>query len=206
MILQGTEEWFAARLGKVTASRVDEMMAKTKSGAISASRKNLAAELMLERVTGQREDGFVSAAMRFGIEQEPLARLAYSIHAGLDIEEIGFIEHPTIARSGASPDGLVGIDGMIEIKCGNTATHCRWAIAGVIPPEHILQLHWQLACSGRKWNDFVSFDPRMPEGQQLFIRRLLRDDEQISKLEQEVVKFDAEIEALVEACNKVTWY
>ena len=205
MILQGTEEWFAARIGRVTASRIDDMMAKTKSGP-SASRKNLAAQLMLERVTGQREDGFVSAAMKFGLEQEPLARLAYSIHTGLDIEEVGFIDHPTIARSGASPDGLVGTDGLIEIKCPNTATHVAWAIAGVIPPEHILQLHWQLACTGRKWNDFVSFDPRMPEGQQMFIRRLLRDDEQISKLEQEVVKFDAEIDALVEACNKVTWF
>jgi putative phage-type endonuclease len=205
VIVQGSDRWFSARLGKVTASRIKDMMAQTKTGP-SASRKNLAAQLMLERVTGQREEGYINAAMTFGIETEPLARLAYSIHTGQDIEEVGFIDHPTIARSGASPDGLVGTDGMCEIKCGNTATHVAWAIAGIVPPEHALQMQWQMACTGRKWNDFVSFDPRMPEGQQMFIRRLLRDDEQISKLEQEVVKFDAEIDALVEACSKAQWY
>jgi putative phage-type endonuclease len=202
---QDTQQWLNDRLGKITASRIKDMMAQTKTGQ-SASRKNLAAQLMLERVTGQRENGFVSAAMTFGIETEPLARLAYSLHTGFDVEETGFIDHPTIARSGASPDGLVGIDGMVEIKCGNTATHIGWAIAGIVPPEHALQMQWQMACTGREWNDFVSFDPRMPEGQQMFIRRLYRDDDFISTLEQEVVKFDAEIEALVESCNKVTWY
>jgi putative phage-type endonuclease len=202
---QDTQQWLDDRIRKITASRIKDMMAQTKTGP-SASRKNLAAQLMLERVTGQREECYVNDAMRHGAETEPLARLAYSLHTGQDVEEVGFIDHPTIARSGASPDGLVGTEGMVEIKCGNTATHIGWAVAGVVPPEHALQMQWQMACTGRKWNDFVSFDPRMPDGQQLFIRRLLRDDELISKLEQEVVKFDAEIDALVEACNKVTWY
>jgi putative phage-type endonuclease len=202
---QDTTQWLNDRIGKITASRIKDMVAQTKTGP-SASRKNLAAQLMLERVTGQREECYVNAAMVWGTETEPLARLAYSLHTGQDVEEVGFIDHPTIARSGASPDGLVSLDGMVEIKCGNTATHIGWAIAGVIPPEHALQMQWQMACTGREWNDFVSFDPRMPDGQQLFIRRLHRDDELISNLEQEVVKFDAEIDALVEACNKATWY
>jgi putative phage-type endonuclease len=202
---QDTQEWLQDRVGMITASRIKDMMAQTKSGP-SASRKNLAAELMLERVTGQRGERFVNAAMSFGTETEPLARLAYSLHTGHDVEEVGFIHHPTIARSGASPDGLVSLEGMVEIKCGNTDTHIGWAIAGVVPPEHVPQMQWQMACTVRAWNDFVSFDPRMPEGQQLFIRRLHRDDDYIAKLEQEVVKFDAEIEQMIADLGGVKWY
>jgi putative phage-type endonuclease len=205
-MIQGTEEWFAARIGKVTASRISDVVAKIKNGDPAASRKNYAAELMLERVTGQRAPGFVNAAMTFGIETEPLARLAYSLHKALDIEEVGFIDHPTVLRSGASPDGLVGLHGMVESKCPNTATHIAWAIAGVVPAEHVLQMQWQMACAGKDWNDFVSFDPRMPEGQQLFIRTLYRDNELIEKLEKQVVEFDAEVEKLVADLKSVTWY
>lgn len=202
---QNTQEWLQDRIGMITASRIKDMMAQTKSGP-SASRKNYAAELMLERVTGQRGERFVNAAMEWGVTNEPLARLAYSLHTGQDVEEVGFIHHPTIARSGASPDGLVSLDGMVEIKCGNTATHIAWAIAGVVPPEHVPQMQWQMACCNRGWNDFVSFDPRMPEGQQLFIRTLYRDNDYIAKLEQEVVKFDAEIEAMIADLEMVKWY
>lgn len=202
---QDTSQWLQDRVGKITASRIKDVIAQTKSGP-AASRKNLAAELMLERVTGQREERFVNAAMEWGVTNEPLARLAYSFHTGQDVEEVGFIHHPTIARSGASPDGLASLYGMCEIKCPNTATHIAWAIAGVVPPEHVPQMQWQMACTGREWNDFVSFDPRMPEGQQLFIRTLYRDNEYIAKLEQEVVKFDEEIEQMIADLGGVRWY
>jgi putative phage-type endonuclease len=207
---QDSQEWLQARVGMITASRIKDVIATTKSGP-SASRKNYAAELILERVTGQRGERFVNAAMAHGTETEPLARLAYSLHTGHDVEEVGFIHHPTIARSGASPDGLVSLYGMCEIKCPNTATHIAWAIAGVVPPKHVAQMQWQMACTGREWNDFVSFDPRMPEGQQLFIRTLYRDNDYIAKLEQEVVKFDEEIELLPEeemilALGGVKWF
>jgi putative phage-type endonuclease len=205
MIEQGTEEWFAQRLGKVTASRIKDLMAKTKTG-YSTSRKNYAAQLMLERVTGQREASFSNAAMQWGTEQEPLARLVYSLHTGHEVEEVSFIDHPFILRSGASPDGLVGIDGMVEIKCPNTATHIEWAIAGKVPPEHVLQMQWQMDCAGRKWCDFVSYDPRMPEGQQLFIRRLEYDAELVEDIRANVVFFDAEVDAMVSACNTIKWF
>ena len=156
-----------------------DVLAKTKTGP-AASRKNYAAELALERITGEKAQGYVSAPMLWGIENEPFARAAYELQMDFEVDQVGFIQHPFIERSGASPDGLVGTDGMVEIKCGNTATHVAWAVAGVVPPEHVAQLQWQMACTGRKWNDFVSFDPRMPEGQQLFIRRLYRDDQFIS--------------------------
>lgn len=205
MIIQGTEEWFAARLGKITASRIKDVMAKTKSG-YSTSRKNYAASLMLERVTGMREEGYVNAAMQRGTEEEPLARLAYSLHCGVEVEEIGFINHPSIERTGASPDGLIGIDGMLEIKNPNTATHIEYAISGKAPAEYILQMQWQLACAERQWCDFVSFDSRMPEGQQFFLRRVERDEKLIEEITNEVITFDKEVENLVSACNSVVWY
>jgi putative phage-type endonuclease len=205
MIEQGTPEWFAARLGKVTASRISDVMAKTKTGP-AASRKNYAAELLLERVAGQRKDGYTSAAMQHGIDTEPLARLAYSIQRGVEVEEVGFIDHPEIKRTGASPDGLVGIGGTLEIKCPNTATHFEWAIAGVVPPEYVLQIQWQMACAGREWADFVSYDPRAPEGKQLYIRTVARDDKLIEEIANEVIKFDGEVEALIASVNTVQWF
>lgn len=206
MIEQGTPEWFAARLGKVTASRIKDVVAKTKTGP-SASRKNYAAELMLERLTGQRKESFSNEAMRWGTETEPLARLAYSLHTGLDVEEVGFIDHPSVLRSGASPDGLVGERGMVEIKCPNTATHCEWAIAGKVPPEHELQMQWQMDCCDRDWCDFVSYDPRMPEGEQLFIRRTGRlSEEKMDELRKDVADFDYEVSKLVSSLNDVKWF
>jgi putative phage-type endonuclease len=202
---QGTPEWFAARLGMITASRIKDVVARTKTG-WGAGRKNYCTELALERITGQSKDSYTNAAMQWGVDNEPLARLAYSAQTGLEVEEVGFIQHPTIARSGASPDGLVDLLGCLEIKCPNTATHIEWAIAGVVPAEHVLQMQWQMECTGRKWCDFVSFDPRMPAGQQLFIRRLHRDDDQIKSLAAEVEKFDAEVEGVILSLPKVTWF
>lgn len=206
MIEQGTPDWFAARLGKITASRIKDMMATTKTGP-SASRKNYAAQLMLERVTGVRAETFANAAMQWGTEQEPLARLEYMARqADVEVEEVGFIKHPSIENTGASPDGLVGKHGMLEIKCPNTATHCEWAIAGVMPQEHVLQIQWQLACANRAWCDFVSYDPRMPEGQQLFVRVVHRDDTLIQKIADAVVLFDVEIDAMVKSLAEAKWF
>ncbi len=208
VIEQGTPEWKAMRCGKITASRIKDMMAKTKSGP-SASRKNLASTLMLERITGIVADSYTNAAMEWGVTNEPLARLAFSIATGLDVEEVPFVNHQTIERSGASPDGLVvesGLLGVLEIKCGHTATHVGWAIDGVVPQDHVLQLQWQMACTGARFGYFASFDPRMPEHQSLLVRKMPADDSMIYMLEQEVVKFDAEIEAMIADLEMVKWY
>lgn len=201
---QGSAEWLLDRCGKITASRIKDVMATVKSGE-SASRKNYRAELVVERISGLPTESFVSGPMKWGTETEPFARAAYSLHTGFEVEEVGFIDHPTIERSGASPDGLVGDLGMVEIKCPNTATHIAWAIAGIVPPEHVLQMQWQMACADRMWADFVSYDPRMPEGQQLFVRRLHRDESIIKSIREEVAKFDGEVESTVADLLKVVW-
>jgi putative phage-type endonuclease len=192
---QRTDDWFAARLGKVTASRVADVVAKTKSG-YSASRDNYMADLIVERLTGQKAAGFSSAAMEWGVEQEPLARAAYSARTGELVEEVGFIDHPTIAMSGASPDGLVN-DGCVEFKCPNTATHLEYLLAGKPPEKYVTQMQWQMACTGRPWCDFVSYDSRLPEHLQMLIVRITRDVKRIAELEDEVRKFLAELDEKV---------
>jgi putative phage-type endonuclease len=192
---QRTDEWFAARLGKVTASRVADVVAKTKAG-YSASRENYMADLIVERLTGQKASTFTNAAMERGVEQEPHARAAYSARTGELVEEVGFIDHPAITGSGASPDGLVG-EGCVEFKCPNTATHLDTLLADEVPGKYITQMQWQMACTGRPWCDFVSFDDRLPERLQMFVKRVQRDDKRIAKLEAEVRKFLAEVDEKV---------
>lgn len=192
-ILQRTPEWFEFRLGKVTASRIGDLMAKTRSG-YSASRANYMAELVIQRLTGTVEQGFTSPAMQWGTEQESNARNAYSFFTENAVEEIAFINHPTIEQAGASPDGLVGDDGLVEIKCPNSATHLDTLLTGKINNKYILQMQWQMACSSRKWCDFVSFDPRFPEDLKIFIKRVNRDDELIAKITEEVKKFLGELD------------
>jgi putative phage-type endonuclease len=192
---QRTDDWFAARLGKVTASRVADVVAKTKSG-YSASRDNYMADLIVERLTGQKAAGFSSAAMEWGVEQEPHARAAYSARTGELVEEVGFIDHPAIAMSGASPDGLVN-DGCVEFKCPNTATHLEYLLAGKPPEKYVTQMQWQMACTNRPWCDFVSYDSRLPEHLQMLIVRVPRDDKRIAELEDEVRKFLAELDEKV---------
>ncbi len=189
---QRTPEWHAARLGKVTASRVADVIAKTKTG-WGASRANLMADLIVERLTGQPASTFTNAAMEWGTEQEPHARAAYSARTGELVEEVGFVPHPTIDAAGASPDGLVGDDGLVEFKCPNTATHLDTLLAGAVPGKHAAQLQWQMACTGRKWCDFVSFDPRLPEHLRMFVRRVERDDALIAGLEADVTVFLEEL-------------
>jgi putative phage-type endonuclease len=191
--LQRTEDWYAARLGKVTASRVADVMAKTKSG-YSASRANYMAHLICERLTGTQGESFQNAAMAWGTEQEPAARGAYEARTGLLVQETGFVPHPTISGAGASPDGLVGDDGLVEIKCPNTATHIDTLLGGSAALKYRDQMMMQMACTGRQWCDFVSYDPRMPANMQLFVVRVIRDERAISEMEGEICKFLAEME------------
>ena len=196
-IIQGSPEWFAQRIGKVTASRVSDIIAKTKTG-VSASRANYLAQLVAERLTGQAADTFKSGAMQHGTETEPQARMAYEAETGLMVTEVAMIQHGTIEMAGASPDGLVGEDGLVEIKCPNTSTHIATLMADKAPSQYIPQMQWQMACTGRAWCDFVSFDPRMPEDMQLFIKRVPRDNALIAEYEAEVVKFLADVQETVD--------
>jgi len=193
---QGFADWFAVRCGKVTASRVADVIAKTKSD-YSASRANYAAQLIAERLTGTVAESFSNAAMQWGTDNEPDARLAYEFRTDAEVEQIAFVGHPSIAMSGASPDGLIGADGLVEIKCPNTATHIETLRGQSIPGKYQTQMLWQMACTGRQWCDFVSFDPRMPEEMRLFVQRLPRDDARIAELEAEVTAFLTEIDATV---------
>jgi putative phage-type endonuclease len=195
-IEQGSADWFAMRLGKVTASRVSDVIAKTKSG-YSASRANYAAQLIAERLTGDVAESFSNAAMQWGTEQEPDARLAYEFRHDAEVEQVAFVDHPAIAMSGASPDGLIGADGLIEIKCPNTATHLDTLRTEAIPSKYETQMLWQMACTGRQWCDFASYDPRLPENMRLFVKRLPRDDARIAEMEAEVMAFLTEIDDTV---------
>lgn len=195
-IIQGSEAWFAARLGRVTASRVADVVAKTKTG-WGASRANYMAELVAERLTGTAAERFTNAAMQWGTDKEPDARAAYSFIHDMDVTEVGFVPHPTIAMSGASPDGLVGDDGMVEFKCPNTATHIETLIGQTVPGKYVIQMQWQMACAGRAWCDFGSFDPRLPPEMRLWVKRVERDPLMIADLERDVAEFLAELDAKV---------
>ena len=198
---QRSTEWFNARLGKVTASRVADVIAKTKTG-YSTSRENYMAQLVCERMTGTQGESYNNAAMQWGTDQEPLARAAYEAAKDVLVGEVGFITHPTIIAAGASPDGLVGDDGLIEIKCPNTATHIDTLLSEKVPSKYNTQMQWQMVCTGRKWCDFVSFDPRMPEGLQLFIQRVDFDAEYVKMLEAEITEFLGELETKIERLNE----
>ena len=185
---QGTEEWFNDRLGKVTASRIADIVAKTKTGE-SASREKYMLQLLAERVTNVREPTFLNTAMQWGTDQEPVAKLSYQIETGKTVVNVGFIPHPNIAMSGASPDGLVDDDGLVEIKCPNTSTHLQFLINQKIPKSHYDQMQWQMSCTNRKWCDYISFDPRVQANIQLEIIRIERNEVYIQELEFNVGKF-----------------
>ena len=198
---QRTDEWFAARLGKVTASRVADVIAKTKTGP-SASRENYATQLVLERLTNKQAESYTNSAMQWGTETEPMARQAYELKRGLFVNETGFVDHPTIEMCGASPDGLVGADGLIEIKCPNSATHMETILTQKVPAKYIPQMMWQMSCTGRNWCDFVSFDPRFPENLQIFIERVAYDPTYVRMLELEITQFLDEVTKKVEILRK----
>ena len=196
---QGTNDWRQIRAGRVTASRVADVIAKTKSG-YSASRKNYMDELVKERF-GALADSFTSPAMSWGTDQEPFARMEYESRTGNMVLEVGFVHHPSIEMAGASPDGVIG-DGLLEIKCPNTSTHFDYLLAGEVPEKYKAQMAWQMACCGAEWCDFVSWDSRAPEGLQYFQVRYNRDNDYISMLEDEVRKFLIEVDERYQALSE----
>lgn len=202
MMEQRSPEWFAARLGKATASRIADAIATTKSG-WGASRANYAAELVAERLTGVAADRYQNGTMLWGTETEPEARAVYSFRQDVDVVEVGFVDHPQIGMSGASPDGLIGGDGLLELKCPNTSTHIATLLGQSVPSKYLTQIHWQLACTGRQWCDFASYDPRLPETMRLFVQRIERDDDEIKRLEALVVDFLGEVDETVANLRKL---
>jgi YqaJ-like viral recombinase domain len=195
---QGSPEWLEARVGVITASRAGDVIAMKKRGdGEKQERANYRAELICERLTGQPYPHYVSIEMQWGLDQEPFARAAYELQRGLIVDTVGFVLHPGIPGFGCSPDGFVGDDGLIQIKCPTTATHINWLRAGTVPVEHCPQMLAEMSCTGRIWCDFVSFDPRLPDHLQLFVVRYHRDEQFIRSMEREVVHFRGEIESVL---------
>jgi putative phage-type endonuclease len=192
MIEQGSPEWLAIRLGKVTASRITDVLAKGKSGE-AATREDYRTELVVQRLTNEPGESFANAAMEWGVMQEPMARIGYEAQANVFVEQVAFVDHPTIEWFGCSPDGLVGETGLLEIKCPNSKTHIKYLLAGKPPAKYVPQMQCQMAVTGREWCDFVSYDPRLPEDLQLFVVRLERDVSYIMAMEEEVSKFLGEV-------------
>ena len=197
---QRSEEWFQARLGKVTASRVADVLAKIKSGE-SASRRNYKIQLVSERLTGEKQETYINQAMQDGIDREFYAREIYVQQHG-EVEEVGFIQHPTL-EAGASPDGLVGDDGLIEIKCPLGTTHTETLMTQEVPSKYIPQIQFQLLCTGRKWCDFISYNPMFPEHLQLFVKRVDADPVYQKELEVEVGKFLDEVNDVINKLKEI---
>lgn len=198
---QRTDEWYAARCGSLGASQLNEALATTKSG-WGASRENLKNRIIAERLTGQPSETFQNAAMIWGVETEDAARKAYEAATGVFVDEMGIAYHPVLKHTHASPDGLVGEDGLIEIKCPNTTTHIETLKAKKAPSKYINQMMWQMRCTDRQWCDFVSFDPRLPSHLQLFVVRVDRDDAAIAELEAKVAEFLTEVDKEIERLNE----
>ena len=200
MSIQGSPEWLSERAGKVTASMVSAVLAKPET----AGYRDYQAQLVAEILTGKPQGSdYTNAAMQFGTEMEPLARSAYEAETGFSVDEVGFCQHPTIERAGASPDGLVGNSGLVEIKCPKVATHLAYLIAGVVPAGYKNQMMWQMACSGRDWCDFASFRPDLPEHLQLFIIRFKRDPERIKELEAAAIAFLDTVDKMINHLKQV---
>ena len=197
---QRSEEWFQARLGKVTASRVADVLAKIKSGE-SASRRNYKIQLVSERLTGEKQETYINQAMQDGIDREFYARERYVQQHG-EVEEVGFIQHPTL-EAGASPDGLVGDDGLIEIKCALGTTHTETLMTQEVPSKYIPQIQFQLLCTGRKWCDFISYNPMFPKHLQLFVKRVDADPVYQKELEVEVGKFLDEVNDVINKLKEI---
>jgi putative phage-type endonuclease len=199
---QRSSEWHQARLGKLTASRIADATAKTKTG-WGASRANLMADLVVERLTGLPAERYLNGAMQHGIDTEPEARSAYEFELGVTVTEVGFLDHPSIDMAGASPDGLVGDEGLVEIKCPQSAAHIDVLLTKSVPEKYLKQMQWQMACTGRKWCDFATYDPRMPQELQLWVFRVLRNDKMIEELEKEARAFLALLDEQVTALRSL---
>ena len=197
-LVQGSDEWRAARCGSLGASRIADATARIKSG-WGASRANLMAELIAERLTGVPYESYTNAAMQWGTQTEPEARTAYEFMFNCEVKQVGLIRHPTIIGSHASPDGLIGEDGMMEAKCPSTSTHLETLLGSPIDGRYIKQAQWQMACCERQWVDWVSYDPRLSENMRLYVKRIPRDDTMIAALERDVCDFLAELDGKVAA-------
>lgn len=200
-IVQQSPEWLHERCGRITASRVKDVMARLKNGAPSEKRKNYLIEIVSERLTGMAFEHYVTPAMDWGSEQEKYARAAYEVETGNEVDKVGMAVHPRIDCFSASPDGAIGDQGLWEAKCPTTGRHIEWMLAGEVPDEHKDQCYAEMACWEREWVDFVSFDPRVPERHQLFIKRLPRDDKRIAEIEFAVIEFDAEANDIIAKLN-----
>jgi len=198
MIEQGTPEWHAMRCGKVTASRVADVMRSGRGGAPSASRARYMGELVAERLTGTPYESFKSAEMQRGNDVEAEAVSAYAFICGAQCDRIAFVDHPSIEMSGASPDALIGNDGLAEFKCPASHTHIQTLLSDKIDGDYVRQMQWQMACTGRQWCDFVSYDPRLPTEMALYVRRLQRDDAAIAAMEIAVSQFLFETSMMVD--------
>ncbi len=202
-VIQGSPEWLFERAGRITGSHMADVMAMLKSGkGETAKRYDYKIALIAERLTGRATATYVSPEMQWGTDNEPLARGAYEVETGRSVDQVGFYVHPTMEYAGGSPDGIIGKDGMLEIKCPKTSTHIGWMLEGIVPPEHEPQMSWYMACTDRKWCDFVSFDPRLPEHLQLFIVRLERDETRINELDIAATVFEGEIRTLMDRLPK----
>lgn len=195
--IQGSHEWFQARCGCVTGSRVGEVIKTLKRGGYSKLREDYKMEKLTEILTGSAVDHFVTPEMAYGLENEPLARTAYELERSVEVELVGHYHHPRIKQSGASPDGLVGDDGLLSIKVPKTSTHLEYVLSKTVPEDYLAQCMWEMACTGRKWCDFLSYDPRLPQEIGLYIVRVHRDEKIIAAMEREVELFLAEVNALV---------
>ena len=194
---QGTDEWFAARLGKSTASTFKDMMAATRTGE-SQYKIKLRQKLAIERLTGKRiEDHFMNKAMQDGVDREPIARKLFEDRYGFVVNEVGFIDHKEVDMSGASPDGLVGEDYVVEIKCPTHITHLNNLMAVKLPKQYHYQIQWQMACTDRSNAHFISYHPDFPD--ELNMKHILvqRDDELIKNMEAAAHQFNIEIEDLI---------
>jgi putative phage-type endonuclease len=197
-VSQNTPEWIVARIGCATASRVKDVMDFGAKGKESAKRRNYRMEVVQELLTGRAADHFVTPAMEFGLENEDLAVEAYGMKIGVELEPGGFWVHDRISRFAASPDRLLGDDGLLEVKVPTVATHLEYIIAGVIPEDYVPQMLAQMSCTGRKYCDFVSYRPDLPKFLQLFVRRLPRDEEKVAEVESAVEKFLGEVAETIE--------
>ena len=195
---QGSETWFAHRLGKASASRMADITALTKTG-YGASRANYMAELVAQRLTGVYAESYSNAAMQWGSDHETEARALYEFMKNTPVSLVGLALHDTIPNACASPDGLISEYGLIEIKCPNTATHIATLLGAEIPGKYLKQMQWQMACTGRKWCDFVSYDPRMPPEMQLHIQRVHRSEDDITALALATELFLSEVDKTVAA-------
>lgn len=201
---QGSGTWLAARCGRITASRMADVLAYTKKGDETQKRADYRVEKVSERLSGMALEKYVTFAMKEGTRLEPEARTEYELATDVMLDRVGFVLHPAMDCSGASPDGLVGNDGGVEIKCPTRTTHVEYVLAGVVPPEYEPQMVWNMACCEREWWDFISYCPDFPEPLNRFIVRLHRDEERIEEIAREVCKLDKEIEATVAELQKLS--